>query len=130
MRRNPRKPESRTSKTKHSSRYAEALAKARLAPQGGQYWNPMRKKNPDTPEIAGKVISMKERKGKFGQQTVLTLELEDGTHKMVSGTTVLESLIEENAVTVGSEIALVYHGQSKGGKKGRPAHLFNLQVIE
>lgn len=93
---------------------------------GGRYWKP--EKNGDG--IVGRVLAIEEKRGKFGKYPELSLELADGSSRIVSCQTVLASLVTSLAITPGEAIAIAYRGKSKKGKKGKPANLFTLARVE
>jgi hypothetical protein len=95
------------------------LQAAEDAKLSGGLWRPEVKG--DT--IAGEVLAMAEKKGKFGVQNLVTIDTGKSGVRAVYANIVMQRGLDEKAVKVGDRIAIQYRGTAPSGK-GRPCKLF------
>lgn len=74
--------------------------------------------------VGGEVLSMETVKGRWGEQTKVTVRTEGGS-KTFFAPTMLQRFLDENAVKVGDTLAVRYESDMPTGK-GAPAKMFKV----
>lgn len=105
-----------TSKTS----FADAIKRAQKKELRTALWKPEK----EGEHIIGRVAQMRTTEGKFGEQIVLTLALPEGGARVIYANKVLARELEGEEVKEGHDVAIVYRGQTKTSRNGRPCRLY------
>lgn len=109
-----------------------ALERATKRNVRGQWWQPTQ----DGDFILGHLTGMREQdsqfteKGKKKKQTVLTLDRGDEGVMQVSCNVVLQNEVERAKPQNGDYLLICYRGKASSARRGKPASLYTLEVIE
>lgn len=105
--------------------YREALARAQSKPMGS-YWSGTN----DGDFVAGQIVSLNTRNGKYGSQYDMVIEQADGTGPVnIGACTVINALVAEMELAPGQRVVVCYRGLSKNSAKGRPARLYTIERV-
>lgn len=69
-------------------------------------------------------------KGKTKKQTVLTLDRGPAGVMQVTCNIVLQNEVERIKPQNGDEILICYRGKASGARRGKPASLYTLEIVE